>query len=67
MSLQIAREGGIEPVVDVIVKPVGPNVLCPFVLTDNNMLGHLAVFPSTNNMLPLHYAGTWRNLCGDES
>jgi hypothetical protein len=38
VSLQIAREGGIEPVVDVIVKPVGPNVQRPFVFTDNNML-----------------------------
>jgi hypothetical protein len=67
VSLQIAREHGIQSIVDAIIKSVDPGVEHAYVLADNNMLAHLSMLPSADGMLPLHYAAAWYNDSNEES
>jgi hypothetical protein len=73
VSLQIARENsrlpfiGIKSIVDGIIKSVGPGVEHPYVLADDIMLAHLAMLPSSNGILPLHFAAFYFNDSGEES
>jgi hypothetical protein len=67
VSLQIARDHGIQPIVDVIIKSVDPGFEHPNVLVGKNMLAHFAMLPSPNGWLPLHYAAAWYNDSGEET
>jgi hypothetical protein len=67
VGLRIASEGGIEPIVFAIVKAVDPDVRRRFELKDDDMLARLAMFPSVDGMLPLHYAAAWHNTSSEQS
>jgi hypothetical protein len=61
LSQQITREGGIDPIVDTVASAVDRYGRRNFELIGNDVLAHLAMFPSVNGMLPLYYAAAWRD------
>lgn len=63
VSLRIASEGGITPIVDVTVMVIND---VEFELKDDGILAHLAMFPSAEGMLPLHYASCWHHFSNAE-
>jgi hypothetical protein len=58
VSLQIASKGGIKLIVYTSVWII---LNAHFEVWDDGVLARLAMFPSAEGMLPLHYAASWRH------